>query len=80
MTKKILIATGGTGGHIFPALSLAKYLSSKNYNVKLTTDTRGFAYIKDQKDLELVKIPASPLVKKNIYKFSFYYFNLILNN
>ena len=41
MIKKILIATGGTGGHIFPALSLAKYLLSKNYNVKLTTDKRG---------------------------------------
>ena len=26
MTKKILIATGGTGGHTFPALSLAKSL------------------------------------------------------
>ena len=28
--KKILIATGGTGGHIFPALSLAKNLIKKN--------------------------------------------------
>ncbi|NCU49178.1 MAG: hypothetical protein EBX84_04470, partial [Candidatus Fonsibacter lacus] len=24
--KKILICTGGTGGHIFPAISLAQYL------------------------------------------------------
>ena len=28
--KKILICTGGTGGHIFPAISLAKYLEKKN--------------------------------------------------
>ena len=34
--KKILIATGGTGGHVFPAYSLANYLENKNYNVKLT--------------------------------------------
>ena len=27
--KKILIATGGTGGHVFPALSLAKNLIKK---------------------------------------------------
>jgi UDP-N-acetylglucosamine:LPS N-acetylglucosamine transferase len=27
--KKILIATGGTGGHIFPAYSLANYLKIK---------------------------------------------------
>ena len=36
--KKILIATGGTGGHVFPALSLANYLTKKNFDVKLTTD------------------------------------------
>ena len=29
--KKILIATGGTGGHIFPAYALANYLKAKNY-------------------------------------------------
>ena len=48
MTKKnILIATGGTGGHIFPAYSLANFLIKKNFNVKLTTDTRGLKYLKD---------------------------------
>ena len=36
MTKKnILIATGGTGGHVFPAYSLANYLSNRNFSVKL---------------------------------------------
>ena len=45
--KKILIATGGTGGHIFPAVSLANYLLNKNYDVQLTTDKRGFKYIKN---------------------------------
>ena len=33
--KKILIATGGTGGHIFPAYSLANYLIKKNFNVEI---------------------------------------------
>ena len=28
--KKILIATGGTGGHIFPSLSLADFLKRKH--------------------------------------------------
>ena len=28
--KNILIATGGTGGHTFPAYSLANYLMKKN--------------------------------------------------
>ncbi len=71
MTKKnkILIATGGTGGHIFPAYSLANYLIKKNYNVKLTIDNRGFKYLKDYKNLKLIKIPSSPLIKENIFKF-----------
>tara|TARA_X000000950_G_scaffold268625_1_gene346347 strand:+ start:1049 stop:2143 length:1095 start_codon:yes stop_codon:yes gene_type:complete len=66
--KKILIATGGTGGHIFPAYSLANYLTNKNFTVKLTSDKRGFVYIKDYKNLNLVKIPSSPLVRKNVFK------------
>ena len=39
--KKILIATGGTGGHVFPSLSLAKNLKKNNYEVRLTIDERG---------------------------------------
>ncbi len=28
--KKILICTGGTGGHIFPVIALTEYLKKKN--------------------------------------------------
>jgi len=69
--KKILIATGGTGGHVFPAYSLANYLMINNYNVKLTVDKRGSKYLKDYQKLKLIKIPSSPLVKKNILGFLF---------
>ena len=34
-TNKIIIATGGTGGHVFPAYSLANYLIKNNYNWNL---------------------------------------------
>jgi len=34
--KKILMATGGTGGHIFPALSLAFELLEKNKDLQIT--------------------------------------------
>jgi len=73
MTKnnKILIATGGTGGHIFPAYSLANYFIKNNYNVKLSTDNRGLKYLKKNENLDLIKIPTSPLIKKNILKFLF---------
>ena len=66
--KSILIATGGTGGHIFPAYSLANYLMKNNYRVKLTTDNRGFHYLKNYKNLDLIKIPSSPLNRKNIFE------------
>ena len=48
--KNILIATGGTGGHIFPAYSLANYLAKNKYNVKLSSDKRGLQYLKDYKN------------------------------
>ena len=66
--KKIVIATGGTGGHVFPAYSLAKYLKNKNFSVKLISDKRGSIYLKDYNKLNLVKISSSPLIKKNIFK------------
>ncbi len=67
--KKILIATGGTGGHIFPALSLANYLNQrKDYDVQLSSDKRGLKYIEDN-NFNLILITSTPLIKKNIFKF-----------
>jgi len=71
MTKKnkILIATGGTGGHVFPAYSLANYFMEKKYKVRITTDNRGYNFLKEYRDLNLKKIPSSPLIKKSILHF-----------
>ena len=69
--KKILIATGGTGGHVFPAYSLANYFIKNYHNVKLTIDNRGLKYIKNYKNLNFIKIPSSPLIKKNISSLLF---------
>ena len=54
--KKILIATGGTGGHIFPALGLAKNLIKNNYDVRLTIDDRGLTYLGDNNAIYFTKI------------------------
>ena len=67
--KKILIATGGTGGHVFPAYSLANYLENKDYKIKLTSDKRGLSYLKDYKRFNLISISSSPLLKNNIFNF-----------
>ena len=40
----LLIAAGGTGGHMFPAQALAEAMLSRGWRVKLSTDERGARY------------------------------------
>ncbi|WP_435169566.1 undecaprenyldiphospho-muramoylpentapeptide beta-N-acetylglucosaminyltransferase [Falsirhodobacter sp. 1013] len=40
----LLIAAGGTGGHMFPAQALAEAMIAKGWRVKLSTDERGARY------------------------------------
>ena len=40
----IVLAAGGSGGHLFPAEALAKVLLERNYRVALLTDSRGAAF------------------------------------
>lgn len=45
MTKPLLvIAAGGTGGHMFPAQALAEHMLRAGWRVKLSTDERGARY------------------------------------
>lgn len=40
----LVIAAGGTGGHMFPAQALAEAMLRKGWRVKLSTDARGARY------------------------------------
>lgn len=40
----LLIAAGGTGGHMFPAQALAEAMLARGWRVKLSTDERGARY------------------------------------
>ena len=40
----VVLAAGGTGGHLFPAQALAEVLASRGYVVHLMTDKRGMEY------------------------------------
>ena len=48
MSKKIIFSTGGTGGHIFPALNLMNHFFEKGHEVLIVTDKKGKAFINNE--------------------------------
>jgi len=64
--KKIIISTGGTGGHVIPAQVLYDYLVDKN-DVVITSDSRGLNYL--NKNLYKIEKIDVPKITKNILDF-----------
>ena len=62
--KNIVIATGGTGGHVFPAYGLARHFIDNQINVEIISDKRGLKYLRDYKDLKITQIASSTIFKK----------------
>lgn len=56
---RILLAAGGTGGHMFPAGAVAEELTAAGYEVHLVTDKRGMAYVSNLPPMALHQIPAA---------------------
>ena len=57
MHNKILISTGGTGGHVIPATILQEHLSNKN-DVIISTDNRGYKYLNEEvHKIEIIDTP-----------------------
>ena len=69
--KRIIIATGGTGGHVFPAYSLAKHFLADKVNVELISDKRGMKYLKNYRDLKITQITSTTILKNNIFQLLF---------
>ncbi len=59
MEKPIVLAAGGTGGHIFPAQALASELLSRGRRVVLITDRRGGAFGDSLPEVEVHRIRAA---------------------
>ena len=64
--NKIVISTGGSGGHVIPAQVLYDYLIDQN-KVIITSDKRGLNYL-DKKNYKFVKIDV-PKLNRNIIHF-----------
>ena len=57
MKKNFLITTGGSGGHVTPAVILHDHLSEKN-NITISTDRRGLKFLdKDFYKFEVINTP-----------------------
>ncbi|WP_426034105.1 undecaprenyldiphospho-muramoylpentapeptide beta-N-acetylglucosaminyltransferase [Cypionkella sp. TWP1-2-1b2] len=60
----LLIAAGGTGGHMFPAQALAEALIAKGWRVKLSTDARGARYAGGfPKAVEIVELSSATFAR-----------------
>lgn len=55
----LVMAAGGTGGHMFPAQALAEEMLSRGWRVKLVTDARGARYTGNFPDAVTVEIANS---------------------
>ena len=70
MDKKdcIVIVAGGTGGHVFPSISLADYLI-KDYDVEILQMKEGIKYLNTHKNIKIKKITSGRVFSKNIIYF-----------
>ena len=68
MTQKILISTGGSGGHVVPATILYEHLKNQ-FHVSISTDIRGIKFL-DKNNYKLEIFNVNP-ISKNIFFLPF---------
>ena len=74
MKQKILISTGGSGGHVLPATILYEHLE-KQFQVSMSTDIRGLKFLdKDKYNFEIFNVDP---VSKNIFILIIQFFSII---
>ena len=74
MTQRILISTGGSGGHVLPATILYEHLKDQ-FKVSISTDYRGIKFLdKNKYNLEIFNITR---ISKNIFFLPLQFFLII---
>lgn len=74
MNKKILISTGGSGGHVIPATIFYEHLKN-NFDVYISCDQRGTEFL--NKDKYKLKIINTPKISKNLLLIPFQIFLIL---
>ncbi|MBL7155599.1 MAG: undecaprenyldiphospho-muramoylpentapeptide beta-N-acetylglucosaminyltransferase [Candidatus Omnitrophica bacterium] len=78
---KVLIASGGSGGHIFPAVSLAKELESEAVEIIFVASRRELdRNILENKKYKKIFLSANPMPYNFGYRFFIFAFKLILDS
>ena len=74
MTQRILISTGGSGGHVVPATILYEHLKDQ-FHVSISTDYRGMKFLdKNKYNLKIFNITP---ISKNIFLLPIQFFLII---
>ena len=68
MKSNILIITGGTGGHVIPAVNFLNYINNESKNIFLLTDSRGYKFIRNSDKTKIIKIHSSHLSGNIFFK------------
>ena len=68
MKEKVLISTGGSGGHVIPAITIYNHLKD-THETLISTDVRGLTYL--DKNYNVVVINTPKLNNYFLLPFSF---------
>jgi len=65
-TSHVILAAGGTGGHMFPAHTLKVELLKRGHKVSLITDKRGMGYSNLFSDIDIYEVKSETFSGKNL--------------
>ncbi len=65
--RTVVIAAGGTGGHLFPAQALAEELTRRGARIVLITDERGRTYTDAFPDAEIWMVRAATVAGRGLF-------------